>query len=46
MNSLKNHTEADTSRYVEVDGINIHFNDACQRDVSNNCMAKGRTLDV
>ena len=36
MNSLKNHTEADTRRYVEVHGINIHFNDAGQGEVSNN----------
>lgn len=46
MNSLKTHIESDTSRYVEVDGINIHFNDAGQGEVSNNCMANGRTLNV
>ena len=33
MNSLKNYIEADTSRYVEVDGINIHFNDAGQGEI-------------
>ena len=46
MNSLKTHIESDTSRYVEVHGINIRFNDAGQGEVSNNCMANGRTLNV
>ena len=36
MNSLKNYIEADTSRYAEVDGINIRFSDASQGEVSNN----------
>jgi len=36
MNSLKTHIESDTSRNVEVDGINIRFNDAGQGEVSNN----------
>ena len=35
MNSLKTHIESDTSRNVEVDGINIRFNDAGQGEVSN-----------
>ena len=33
MNSLKTHIESDTSRYVEVHGINIHFNDAGQGEI-------------